>query len=89
MSMFHEIQMAIFPYCVRLYSHTVRHAASPTRSVHVDMTLIESTVKVKVTGLLHFRKFSKIAPFRSIFSAILACSSKLMVDHDNTGPIVI
>jgi len=54
---------------------------SPTRIVHVDMTLTRSNVKV--TGLLKFRKlhFS-----RSISSTISACSSKLMVDHDSMGP---
>jgi len=59
----------------------VEHAGSPTRIVHVDVTLTRS--KFKVTGLLKFRKlhFS-----RSISSAILAWSSKMMVDHDSMGP---
>ena len=47
------------------------------------MTLSASTVKVKVTGLLNFRKlhFS-----RSIWCAILQWSSKLMIDYDSIGP---
>jgi len=34
----------------------VGHAGSPTRIVHVQVTFIRSTVKVKVTDLLKFRK---------------------------------
>jgi len=65
------------------YGHAVGRAGSPTRIVHVDMTLTRSKVKVKVTGLLKFRKlhFS-----RSISSAILAWSSKMMVGRDSMGP---
>ena len=48
-----------------------------------NMTLTQS--KVKVTGLLKFRKLTKIALFRSISSAILAWSSELMVDYDSMG----
>jgi len=81
MSIFHEIQMAIFRYCAG-YSQTVGHAGSPMRIVHVGMTLTRSKVKVKVnvTALLKLRKlhFS-----RSISSAILAWNSKLMVDRDS------
>jgi len=33
------------------YSHTVGRAGSPTRIVHVNMTLTQSKVEVKVTGL--------------------------------------
>ena len=40
-------------------------------------------VKVKVRGFLNFQKLHF---FRSTFSAILACSSKLAVDYDSTGP---
>jgi len=59
----------------------VGHAGSPTGIVHADVTLTRS--KVKVTGLLKFRKlhFS-----RSVSSAISAWSSKVIVDHDGTGP---
>jgi len=39
----------------------VGHAGSPTGIVHADMTLTQSKVKVKVTGLLKFRKLPKIA----------------------------
>jgi len=56
----------------------VGYIGSP-RGVHAGMTLTRS----KVTGLLKFRKlhFSK-----SISSAISTWSSKVMVDHDSTGP---
>jgi len=47
------------------------------------MTLTWSKVKIKVTVLLKLRKLHSS---RSISSAILAWSSKLMVDHDSTGP---
>ena len=40
-SIFHEIQMAIFHYCVMQQSHhhMVGHAGSPTRTVYVGVTL--------------------------------------------------
>jgi len=59
----------------------VRQVGSSICIVHADMTL--TRCKVKVTGLLNFRKlhFS-----RSIPSAILAWSSKLMVECDSMGP---
>jgi len=37
----------------------VGRAGSPTGTVHADMTLTRSKVKVKVTGLLNFRKLAK------------------------------
>jgi len=37
----------------------VEHACSTTGIVHADMTLTRSKVKVKVTGLLNFRKLAK------------------------------
>jgi len=82
MSILHEFQMAIFPYCLRLLSHG-RHAVSPICTAHADMILISSKVKVKVTELLNFLKlhFSTSASF-----AILAWSSKLMVGYDSMGP---
>jgi len=53
----------------------------PWPDMHTNVTLTRS--KVKVTELLKFRKlhFS-----RSISSAMFTWSSKLMVDHDSTGP---
>jgi len=58
----------------------VGYIGNPT-GVHAGMTLTRS--KVKVTGLLKFRKlhFSK-----SISCTISTWSSKVMVDHDSTGP---
>jgi len=41
----------------------VRHVGNPTCVVHADMTLIQSKVKIKVTGFLTFRKLPKIALF--------------------------
>jgi len=35
------------------------HAGSPIGIVHADLTLTRSRVKVKVTGLLNFRKLPK------------------------------
>jgi len=37
----------------------VGHAGSTTGIVHADVTLTRSKVKVKVTGLLSFRKLAK------------------------------
>ena len=53
------------------------------RQYATSVTSTQSKVKVKVTGLLNFRKlhFS-----RSTCSAILAYSSKLMVDDDSMPP---
>jgi len=48
------------------------------------MTLTWS--KVKVTDFLNFRKLHFSTYVTSISSAILAWSSKLMVDYDNMGP---
>jgi len=60
MLIFHEIQTAIFWYCVMLQSHAWA-AGSPTHTVYVDVTLSRS--KVKVTQLLNFRKLPKTAHF--------------------------
>ena len=64
------------------YSHVVGHAGSPTCTVYVDLTLIRSKVKVKVTGLLNFRKLQ----FSRSISTILVWSSKLTTDYDSMGP---
>ena len=64
-------------FLVSVFAH---HRDDPP-IVHVDMTLTQS--KVKVTGLLNFRKFHFS---RSISSAILVWSSKLMVGSDSMGP---
>jgi len=37
----------------------VGHAGSPTGIVYVDMTFTRSKVKIKITGLLNFRKLAK------------------------------
>ena len=60
MSTFHEIQMAIFRYCVMPQSR-VWAASSPTRTVYVDVTLTRS--KVKVTEHLNFRQLPITAHF--------------------------
>jgi len=51
--------------------------------MHTNVTSTRSKVKVKVTELL---KFQKLYFSRSIYSTILAWSSKLMVVHDRMGP---
>jgi len=54
----------------------------PRLDMRTSVTSTRSKVKIKVTELLKFRKlhFPK-----SIFSAIFAWSSKLLVDYDNMG----
>jgi len=42
----------------------VGHAGSRIRTVYVDVTLTQSKVKVKVTGLLKLRKLPNIALFQ-------------------------
>ena len=62
------------------YSHMVRHAGSPICIAHADMTLTWS--KVKVTGLLKFRKFVlALSPLQFWCGA-----QKLMLDYDSMGP---
>ena len=77
MSILHEFQMTIFPYCWRLRSHGRICIA------HTDVTLTWSKVKVNVADLLNFRKlyFST-----STSSAILAWRSQLMGHYDSMGP---
>jgi len=58
MSIFHEIQMAIFRQCE---ATMVGHAGSLTGIVHADVALTRSTVKVM--RLLNFWKLPKIALF--------------------------
>jgi len=53
--------MVILLYCLTI--HKVWRAGSSTCIVYADMTLTRSKVKLKVTGLLNFRKLSKITPF--------------------------
>jgi len=53
------------------------------RRVHTCMNATWSKVKIKVTELL---KLWKLHSSKSVSSAIVAWSSKLMVDYDNTGP---
>jgi len=80
MLILHEFQIAIFTYC---YGHMVGHDGSPICIAHADMTLTWSKVKVKVTDFLNFHKLHFST---SISSAILVCSSKLMVDYYSMGP---
>ena len=51
--------------------------------MHTSVTSTRSKVKVKVTELL---KLQKLHFSRSISSAVLAWSSKLMVGSDSMGP---
>jgi len=61
----------------------VGYAGSPICAARADVTLTQSNIKVIVTGLLNFRKlhFPK-----SISSARLPRSSKLMADYGGMGP---
>jgi len=59
MSIFHDIQMAIYFGTGWCYSHMVGYAGSPTYTVYVDVTLTRSKVKVKFTGLLNFPQLAK------------------------------
>jgi len=61
----------------------VLYGGSPICAVHADMTLTRSKVKVKVTGL---QKFRKLRLRKSISSASMTHSSKLMVDHGSMRP---
>jgi len=67
----------------------VRYFGSPARIVHVGTTLTRSKVKAKVMGLLAFRKLPKMALSISIYSAILAWSSKLIVVGDSMAPNIL
>jgi len=59
----------------------VWHAANPTRTVYVDVTLTPS--KVKVTEL---PKLQKLHFSTTISSTVLAWSSKRMIVADSIGP---
>jgi len=82
MSILHEFQMAIFPYCWMLWSHG-RARWYPICIAHTDVTLTWPKVKVKVTDL---PKFWKLHFSMSSSSAVLAWHSQLMVDYDSMGP---
>jgi len=66
------------------YSHVVGYASSPICIVHADMILTRSKVKVEVTGFWTSENCTLLCLSRS--SAILAWSSKLIVDYDSMGP---
>jgi len=59
------------------------YVGRPRPHMRTSVTSTQSKVKVKVTVLPNLQKlhFS-----RSVSSAVLACSSKLMVDADSMGP---
>jgi len=59
----------------------VGHADSARRTVYVDVALIRSKVKVKVTEHLNFRQL----PIMHMSTAGFAWSSKLMVDGHSMG----
>jgi len=68
-----ELNFALGPYFMKSkwphfgtasrYSHMVGHADSVRYTVYVDMTLIRSKVKVKVTEHLNFRQLPITAHF--------------------------
>ena len=63
----------------------IGHAASPTRTVYVDVIVTLSKVKVKVTDHWTFRQLPITAHFH-VSSATFAWSSKVTVDVDSMGP---
>jgi len=69
MLIFHDVQMAVFQYCVMLQPDGwVGHAGNPTGIVHADMTLTRS--KVRVTGLLNFRQLAKPCMLAAMTAAL-------------------
>ena len=62
-----------WPYfgSVRCYSHIVGHAGSTIGTVHADMTLTRSKVKVKVMGLLNLQKLAKLCMLAAMTAARL------------------
>ena len=50
----------------------VGYAGSPTYTVYVDMTLTRAKVKVKVTGLLNFRKLARPCMLAAVTVSLLA-----------------
>jgi len=79
MSLFHEIQITIFRYCVTLQSDGWASWYSTTAIVHADMTLTRSEVKVKVTGLLNFRKLARPCVLAAMIVSPLAGLSGYVV----------
>jgi len=72
MLIFHDIQMATYFGTGWSYSHMVGYAGSPTYTVYVDMTLTRAKVKVKVTGLLNFRKLARPCMLAAVTVSLLA-----------------
>jgi len=66
--------------------HLIWCMGRPRPYMRISMTSTRSKVKVKVTEL---PKLLKLHISRSISSAVLAWSSKLMVDGDSMGPQLI
>jgi len=63
--------------------HLIWCVGRPRPHMRISVTSTQSKVKVKVMEL---PKLRKVHYSRSISSAVLACSSKLMVDGHITGP---
>jgi len=63
--------------------HLIWFVGRPRPDMHTSVTSTRSKVKVKVTELPKLRKLHFC---RSISSAVLVHSSKLMVDGDSMGP---
>jgi len=57
----------------------VGRAGSTTGIVHADMTLTQSKVKVKVTGLLNFRKLTKPCMLVAVTVSPLADGHRLVL----------
>ena len=64
----------------------VGHAASPTCTVYVDLTVTPSKVKVKVTDHLQFRQLPITAHFHVYLLRHFRVELKTDVDIDSMGP---
>jgi len=68
----------------------VGRAGSTTGIVHADMTLTQSKVKVKVTGLLNFQKLAKPCMLAAVTVSPLAGLSGfvVLIAHGNQHKIL-
>jgi len=89
MSIFHKIQMAILYFgraARRDASHMVGQAASPTRTMCVDVTLTPSKIKVKIKP--GTQTWHSIPSFRFVPDFILSRSQRTITKtgEDHKGP---
>jgi len=86
MSIFHEIQkMAISRYCVRLQLHGWNAGIVVQVLCMLIWPWSDPRWRLRSRGFQNSENCRKLHCSRSISSAILAWSSKLMVDHDSSS----